>query len=344
MDRYWYCGILVKGAKTIYSYISDSGEIPPDSYVAVPFGSQNALRIGIVKFCNEYTAEEAPYPVERTKHILREATAEEYENQLPLPPYYKGDDIQNDLDEVNYSIEIEDWEEVYDWACYHYDDSNERIAEKALECYELCLEHDMSEAALILGKLYYTGKVVEQNYQKAYELYQIAADAGLISAIRNCGYGFYYGQHQDVDYKKAYQYFSLGALLHDDANCLFKLGDMYLNGYGVTQNKNFAFMLYQRALSRCKESDRDTVYLADAQLRVGKCFLNGVGTHKNIEKAYELLSLALAGFYKRRKRDHFVIELIKPTKELLAQAQEQLDKETSDYQQEPDVLPDDMQY
>ena len=113
---------------------------------------------------------------------------------------------------------------------------------------------------------------------------------------------------------------------------------------GVAQNEDYAFMLYQRALSRCKENDRDAVCIADAQFRVGKCYLNGIGTYKNIEKAYELLSLALVGFYKRRKKDNFVIELIKPTKELLAQAQEHLDKETSDYQRKPDVLLDDMRY
>ena len=33
MDQYWYCGILVKGMETVYSYISDSGEIPTGSYV-----------------------------------------------------------------------------------------------------------------------------------------------------------------------------------------------------------------------------------------------------------------------------------------------------------------------
>ncbi|WP_093989870.1 tetratricopeptide repeat protein [Massiliimalia timonensis] len=140
---------------------------------------------------------------------------------------------------------------------------------KLIECYELCLEQDMPKAALDLGKLYDAGKVVEQNYQKAYELYQIAADADLISAIRNCGYGFYYGQHQDIDYKKEYQYFSLGALLHDDANCLYKLGDMYLNGYG-DQNEDYAFMLYQRALGCCQKNDRDSVCIAYAQFRVGK--------------------------------------------------------------------------
>lgn len=271
MNPYWYCGILVKGVETVYSYISDSGEIPSGSYVMVPFGSHNAPRVGIVKSCGAYTAENAPYPVERTKHIIREAAAEEYENQPPLSPYYRDDAIQDDLDEVNYAIAIQDWEEVFAWAYCHDGDLNERIAQKAAECYALCLEHDMPEAALGLGKLYDTGKAVEQNHQKAYELYQIAADAGLISAIRCCGDGFYYGQHQDIDYKKAYQYFSLGALLHDDANCLYKLGDMYLNGYGVAQNEEYAFMLYQRALSRCKEEDGDADCIADAQFRVGKC-------------------------------------------------------------------------
>ena len=342
MGQYWYCGILVKGVKTIYSYISDTGEIPLDSYVVVPFGNQNVLRIGIVKSCTEYMAENVPYPVEQTKHIIREATAEEYENQPPLLPYYRDNDIQDDLDEVNYYIEIEDWKEVYEWACDNHDCPYERITQKVVECYELCAKHDIPEAALNLGTFYYTGRVVEQSYQKAYELYKIAADAGILRAICNCGYCFYYGRYQDIDYEKAYKYFSLGALLHNDANCLYKLGDMYLNGYYVSKNEWYAFILYQRALQCSQENDEDAACIADTQFRVGKCYLNGSGTYKNIEKAHEFLSLALVSFYKRRKKDHFVIELIKSTKELLAQAQEQLDKETSDYQRKLDPLLDDL--
>lgn len=343
MDQYWYCGILIKGMKTIYSYISDTGERELNSYVLVPFGSHNALRIGIVKSCAEYTVENAPYPVEWTKHIVREATAEEYENQPPIPPYYRDDDVQDDLDEVNYSIETEDWDDVFEWAYWHYDNPDKRIAQKAVECYELCLKHDMPKAALELGNLYYTGEVVELDYQKAYELYQTAAEAGDLSAIRNCGYGFYYGQHQDVNYTKAYEYFSLGALLHNDAKCFYKLGDMYLNGDGVDKKEAYAFILYQRALNCCLENERDAVCIADAQFRVGKCYLNGIGTCKNTEKAHELLSLALVNFYKRREKDHFVMELIRSTKELLAHAQEQLDNETSDYQRKPDVLLEHLQ-
>lgn len=343
-DRYWYCGVAVKGAKTNYSYISDAGELPLGSYVMVPFGSQNALRIGVVQSCGEYAAEDAPYPVGQTKHIVREATAEEYENQPPIPPFYDGDDLgedlgddlEDDLNAVNCSIAQEDWDEVFGWACDNQDYPEEAISRKVIECYELCAQHDIPEAALNLGTFYYTGRVVGQDYQKAYELYKTAADAGVLRAICNCGYCFYYGRHQEVDYEKAYEYFSLGALLYDDANCLYKLGDLYLNGYGVAKNERYAFILYQRALQRSWENDADAVCAADAQFRVGKCYLAGIGTEQNPEKAYDLLSLSLINFYKCRKTDHFVIGSIQSAKELLAQAQEQLERETSDYQRQPD--------
>nr|MDD6336642.1 SEL1-like repeat protein [bacterium] len=191
MDTYWYCGVLVKGIQTVYSYISDTGELPLDSYVMVPFGRRNVQRTGIVKSCAEYAAEDAPYPVNNTKHILRKATAEEYENQPPLPSFHVSDDIEDDLEEVNYYIGVEDWEEVFEWATRNHDYPDERTTRKVIECYELCLKHDMPEAALNLGTFYYTGRLVEQNYPKAYELYKIAADAGVLRAICNCGYCFY---------------------------------------------------------------------------------------------------------------------------------------------------------
>lgn len=344
MDRYWYCGIAVKGVKTIYSYISDTGELPLGAYVMVPFGRNNALRIGVVHSCGEYAAEEAPYPVGQTKHIVREATAEEYENQPPIPSFYNGYNIEDDLDEVNYYIEQEEWDEVFEWACDNHDCPDETISRKVIECYKLCSQHDIPEAALNLGTFYYTGKIVEQDYQKAYELYKIAADAGVLRAICNCGYCFYYGRHQEVDYEKAHEYFSLGALLHNDANCLYKLGDLYLNGYGVAKNERYAFILYQRALQRSQENDKDAVCIADAQFRVGKSYLLGIGTGRNVEKAYELLSLSLINFYKRRNTDPFVIGQIQSAKELIAQAQEQLDRETSDYQRRPDSSCDEVQF
>ena len=330
MNKYWYCRVAIKGAQSDYSYISDEGRIPAGTYVEVPFGGGNAPVIGVVKACAEYTEEDAPYPVSRTKHIKRIATAEEYEAQAPLQPFYHDDgDAPDYFDEINYYIEDEDWDSVLDWAIRHHDSTDRETLEKVIECYELCIKQNMPTAALNLGTFYYTGRVVEQDYKRAFELYKIAADAGELRAICNCGYCFYYGRHQAVDHAEAFKYFSLGALLFDDANCLYKLGDMYINGYGVQKNEVYAFKLYSRALDQCRNSDEDAAVTADAQFRVGKCLLRGIGTEKDVEEANVLLSLALLNFYKRRKTDCFVSGLISSTKELIAQAQAQLDEETA---------------
>lgn len=325
MGEYWYCGIAIRGVDTIYSYISDSGERVIGSYVIVPFSAQNTLRVGKVKTCAKYTVENAPYPVEHTKHIIREATAEEYVSQPPLS-------INNcygeneDLDELELYIEEEMWDDVLEWACNHFDSEDEEICYKVIECCELCVKQNMPVAALNLGAYYYLGKYVEQDYKRAYELYKIAADAGEIRAICNCGYCFYYGRHQEIDYEEAFKYFALGALLYEDANCLYKLGDMYLNGFGTEKNEKYAYIMYSNAL-KCSEDDE---CIADAQFRVGKCLLRGIGVEKDVEKAHALLSYALINFYERRNTDKFVRGLIKSTKELLAEAQAQLDEEILD--------------
>lgn len=329
MEMYWYCGVKVKGIATVYSYISDDGEIPIGSYVEVPFGQHNTLVIGRVETSGEYTEENAPYPVEKTKHIIRMSTMQEYEGQTSVPSYY---DEEDEFEEIDYYIQVEDWDEVLEWACENHDCQQEHIVKKVFECYELCLKQGMPVAALNLGTLYYSGKFIRQDYQKAFELYKIAADAGEVRAICNCGYCFYYGRHQEIDYAEAFKYFSLGASLFNDANCLYKLGDMYLNGYGADKNEKYAFLLYKRALERCQENGMDDERTADAQVRVGKCLLKGIGTKVDVEEAHVLLTFALINFYKRRKTDHFVANLIESTKELIAEAQERLDKETSDYQ------------
>lgn len=332
MDKYWYCGVAVKGVETVYSYISDMGALPVGEYVAVPFGAGNALRIGIVKTCGEYAADNAPYPVNRTKHITRIASVEEYEGQGSLPPfrYYDDTDDEDDLfDDIDFYIDVEDWDEVLEWACEHQDSLNPEVVNKVIECYDHCIAEGYPVAALNLGTMYYNGRGVEQDFQMAYAFYKIAADAGELRAICNCGYCFFYGRHQEVDYGEAYKYFSLGALLHDDANCLYKLGDMYLNGYGVERNEKYAFLLYNRALRR---APADPDILADAQLRVGRCLVRGVGTERDVERGHALLCSALVNFYKRRKTDNYVFGQIQMTKELIAEAQKRLDMETSNYQ------------
>lgn len=346
---YWYCAVKVKGVSRAYSYISDTGYIDEGSYVEVPFGSSNALRIGIVDECGAYREENAPYPVRNTKHITRIATKKEYDAQGDLDPYRWDNDYDDDdeygFSEVDYYIECGDWDEVLEWAQDRHESTNREVLTKVIECYELCVKQNMPVAALNLGMFYYTGRQVEQDYKKAFELYKIAADAGELRAICNCGYCFYYGRHQDPDYTEAFKYFSLGALLHNDANCLYKLGDLYLNGYGVDKNEEYAFIMFNRALQRAQESEMDRQCLPDVQFRIGKCLLYGIGVSKDIEEAHALLSLALLNFYKRRKTDIFVAGLIKEAKELIGVAQQKLDSETIGVpHEEPDYSEEESEF
>lgn len=236
--------------------------------------------------------------------------------------------MEIDFQELDQYIEDEDWDSVLYWAIEHHDTTDQDVADRVMEAYELCIEQDMPVAYLNLGTFYYNGVFVEQDFKKAYELYKVAADAGELRAICNCGYCFYYGRHQTVDYKEAFRYFNIGALLYDDVNCLYKLGDMYLNGYYVEKNEKYAVILYNRANEQCEVQQGSAEQcLADVQFRLGKCSLRGIGAKKDPEGANILLSLALAGFYKRRSTDPFVGGLIKSTKRLLAEAQAELDKE-----------------
>ena len=128
MNTYWYCGVTVKGIDSVYSYISDNGEIPVGTYVEVPFGKENSPTIGYVKTVGEYPENKTPYPVEKTKRITRIVTVEDYEDAESLLSDYNKDEF----DDIDYYIENEDWEEILDWACYSHNSPFEHVIRRLL--------------------------------------------------------------------------------------------------------------------------------------------------------------------------------------------------------------------
>ena len=330
MKKYYYCSVLPKGMKNTYYYIADE-EVKVNAFVEFPFGYENTLVIGTVMEVGLFDEDNVPFPVERTKQILRTVSQEEFDN---YPGFYAAlhddddDDIEYELEEAEDYILCEDYDSIFDWAYEHHDRiESDRIMEMVCRCYEICVENGNPVAALNLGTLYYTGTYLERDYQKAAALYEIAAKAGERRAICNLGYCWYYGRHQAVDYERAYSYFHLAVLLYDDPNSLYKLGDMYRTGKFVEQNEIFAIKLYFRALNAIMREDEDKFCLADIQLRIGRAFLEGRQIEPDPERALHFLTDALAGFYARRKTDPFVKGLIIEAKELIAQAAVALDKE-----------------
>ncbi|SHH13006.1 TPR repeat [Butyrivibrio fibrisolvens DSM 3071] len=326
--RYCYCSIEPKGMSTNYFYISDFGLLQSGSFVEIPFGKKNTIMKGTVISSDYFEGENVPFAVEVTKHIIREISQDEFENTDELNENLSRED-QDDLDEVEDLIENENYDGMYQWAYEHHErDDVQQIMAKVVQCYEECVRQNMPVAALNLGTLYYEGRYVRQDYQKAFELYKIAADAGEPRAISNLGYCYYYGRHQEVDYAKAYEYFLKGALLFDDANCLFKLGDMYLQGYHVEKNERYAYLMYERAMFECYGDDgRPDPIIPDIMQKMGQCFLYGIGISPDVPKALTLLNNALTGFYYRKKDDPNAVQLIAETKKCIEDAERILDSE-----------------
>ncbi len=323
--KYRYCSVLPVNQHTIYSYIADM-DVQVNAFVEIPFGANNQITQGIVTEVTECTADTAPFPVEKTKHISRLITEEEYRKNIKEPKDNPEFD-ETDLEIIDTMIEENDLDGIFHWAMDHQEEMDEpQIRDKVIQCYEVCIEHNNPLAALNLGSIYYDGLYVDQDYKKAASLYEIAAKAGERQAFTNLGYCYYYGRHQEKDYAKAMQYYMLGALLYNDANCLYKLGDMYGSGLFVPKNPVYAFKLYDRAFHALRDGEDDEIG-ADIRSRLGKAFLHGDGIAKNVALAHSLLSQALCGFYARRDTDPFVGKLIRDTKALIHEAEDILDQE-----------------
>ncbi len=81
-NDYIFCKVEFEEGGRTYCYIADNDSYEENSFVVVPVGDE--MEENIVKIVKKsyYTAEDAPYPVENTKHIIRKATDEEVEHFL----------------------------------------------------------------------------------------------------------------------------------------------------------------------------------------------------------------------------------------------------------------------
>ena len=142
---------------------------------------------------------------------------------------------------------------------------------------QAAFEGGNADAMNDLGAQYYTGsRGFEQDFGKAVEYYLLAAESGSRQAQENLGYCYYYGRNVPVDYEKAFHYFALGAF-DGHLISLYKIGDMYANGYYVAQNEKEAFCIYEHCLNTMTDADAAQI-AGPLYLRLGKAFLYGKGT------------------------------------------------------------------
>lgn len=75
--EYIYCGVTFPGSGMRYSYLTDDDSIQVGDFVVAPAGEDNCESIVQVESVAYFAADEVPYPLEKTKRILRKCTEEE---------------------------------------------------------------------------------------------------------------------------------------------------------------------------------------------------------------------------------------------------------------------------
>ena len=76
-EEYIFCSVEFDGGYKSYYYLTDDDGIEIGDYVVVPAGRDNHEAIVEVVDIEYFTDEDAPFPIEKTKHILRKCTEED---------------------------------------------------------------------------------------------------------------------------------------------------------------------------------------------------------------------------------------------------------------------------
>ena len=151
-------------------------------------------------------------------------------------------------------------------------------------------------ACAYLGKMYYEGTGVAQNYNEAFKWYQKAADNGVTGAYTWLGVMYYNGQGVAQNYEKAFLW-TKKAAENGAADAYVGLGVMYYNGEGVAQNYEKAFKYAELAIKN------DTLDIVGHRI-LAKLYMYGYAVEKNIDKAEALIEQALAHCKKDGSADY----------------------------------------
>ncbi len=143
------------------------------------------------------------------------------------------------------------------------------------------------------GYCYYTGTGVYPNdWVKArnsfLEYFEITADP---TAANTLGYIYYYGRCNNgvSQYDEAFKYFSIGnaAGIYEST---YKLADMFRHGNGVAKSEKIAFHMYEEVYTQTLCEFQAEIFeckFADAALRMGNCFKEGIGCEVDYALAYQ---------------------------------------------------------
>ena len=143
-------------------------------------------------------------------------------------------------------------------------------------------------AAIDLGGFFHSGQYVEQDFKKAVMWYRTAAQSQNPIGYYCLGQCFYRGHGVELNHAKAYDNFFKGTMKGFNINSVVA-SDMFKNGEFVEKDMQFAATLYKRVyeeeLGFFAINDFYSDTYGQVCLRLGECYLHGIGVAPDTEKA-----------------------------------------------------------
>ena len=125
-------------------------------------------------------------------------------------------------------------------------------------------ERGNADARVYLGRMYFEGEGVQQDYAEAMMWYRKAAEQGHADGMILLGFMLEVGQGGPKDYAEAMKWYRTAAD-QGNADAQYALGDMYEEGKGVPQNYVRAHMWYNLAASQYASSPHYELYERDRE-------------------------------------------------------------------------------
>lgn len=234
------------------------------------------------------------------------------------------EEVADDI--MNLRAGLEDWvksggEKIPDEICLiiagQYDsdtiDSQNRATRQLFKnCLDYCCD-ELKDAAAIRtrGYCYYCGTDIYPNdWERAkdsfIEYYNMTGDP---FAANTLGYIYYYGRCNNgiPQYIEAFKYFSVGHAF-SCYESTYKLADMFAHGYGVVKNVHIAYSLYvdvyEENYGHFVKGDVGCKF-ADAALRIGNCFRDGIAVNADMGSAYHFYLQADYAIRLRMKESNY---------------------------------------
>ncbi|PKK65004.1 kinase-like protein [Rhizophagus irregularis] len=197
--------------------------------------------------------------------------------------YYNGIIIENNIHEAfklfskasedNYHIA-----QVYLSKCYQLGTGTEINIPLAIICLRNAIGNNSICAQLYLGNLYEEGTArTNVDLKKAFYWYEKAANNGNSSALYHLGKCYQFGKGIEKNPSKAFEIYKKSAE-QENINAQFLIGRCYYRGIGTDIDHVKAFELFKIAAEEGNYSR--------AQNNFGFLHENGIGTKKDLEKAF----------------------------------------------------------